>query len=475
MKQRGPQSRCGKLEQPSAPRGWWPGQKDIQEHYRRIAGGDALWLGSSLAGGALGRDIMRKSGPAGEAAATAIGAFGPATAVRAWQRIHEQHSAEDLATLLQTAPHEAGRYQAMAQMVGSGRAAQQFRIDHGLPQPEHPNEQHGYWLGRTPWRHLAGGADDVARAALGVLHTSSLSRSLFNKRADPAGEFEVDPSIAADEAADDPLWPPYIATHEDRPGHARRRRTLGEEKVAMAAAATRLRQGSPEHPVSHESKLTQRIKHGDREIGRATSSKLHSQQLTPDVRHKMKPHLFADPKHDKYPVDTPERASAAYKYFSRSRNHDKYAPEERMAIARRIVAANRRFHQPVNEIGFHHRLKAAAAVIEATLRKMASNAGEDAAGAGLGAGLGLAALETTPGRRYQRTFVNALHGDEARRILRPLGRSGAKQAVREIEQDTVRDMGRGTARALGAGALVGAGAVAGAHLLRERSQRLHAS
>lgn len=48
---------------------------------------------------------------------------------------------------------------------------------------------------------------------------------------------------------------------------------------------------------------------------------------------------FADPEHDKYPIDTDEHIRAAWNYIHKGKDADKYSPDDLAAIKRRIVAA----------------------------------------------------------------------------------------------------------------------------------------
>ncbi len=51
---------------------------------------------------------------------------------------------------------------------------------------------------------------------------------------------------------------------------------------------------------------------------------------------------YADPKNNKYPIDTPEHVRAALAYFNKPKNYGMYSPAERKSMMSRINGAARK-------------------------------------------------------------------------------------------------------------------------------------
>ncbi|KKK84633.1 hypothetical protein LCGC14_2781380 [marine sediment metagenome] len=58
---------------------------------------------------------------------------------------------------------------------------------------------------------------------------------------------------------------------------------------------------------------------------------------------------YADPSRYKYPVHTEKNTRAALAYFSKQKNRGGYSPEEVKRIARKIIAAAKKFKIDVDE------------------------------------------------------------------------------------------------------------------------------
>jgi hypothetical protein len=58
---------------------------------------------------------------------------------------------------------------------------------------------------------------------------------------------------------------------------------------------------------------------------------------------------YGDPKHRKYPLDSPKRIRAAKSYFAMARNRGKYTPEEQEVIQGRIDRAMARLAKTATE------------------------------------------------------------------------------------------------------------------------------
>jgi hypothetical protein len=72
-------------------------------------------------------------------------------------------------------------------------------------------------------------------------------------------------------------------------------------------------------------------------------------RLTAPPNYPSDPELYADPTNHMYPLDKPNRAKLARRYFDEARNRSKYTEDERLFIDSRIDEALRRFGTGTDE------------------------------------------------------------------------------------------------------------------------------